>query len=184
MLKASPGQVRNTVGIIYCTTSRRAVSLLVPLTEIVCATALAVCNAAVVLAKIESLRMPINSIQCIIHDYSSPSGPKPPENRLRLRERCKGDGMASRLFRINPLSSRLSMRKKEKCVLCMVFLVFMTICFGALFFVPDLRDNYLSTYVFVWTPPTSSPINNHHQEDVEVPGQIPKPSEAPGMYAT
>lgn len=90
--------------------------------------------------------------------------------------------MASRLFRINPLSSRLSMRKKEKCVLCMVFLVFMTICFGALFFVPDLRDNYLSTYVFVWTPPTSSPINKHHQEDVEAPGQIPKPSEAPGMY--
>eukprot|EP00112_Aurelia_sp_Birch-Aquarium-sp1_P019897 Seg5010.1 transcript_id=Seg5010.1/GoldUCD/mRNA.D3Y31 product="Mannosyl-oligosaccharide 1 2-alpha-mannosidase IA" protein_id=Seg5010.1/GoldUCD/D3Y31 len=92
--------------------------------------------------------------------------------------------MASRLFRINPLSSRLSMRKKEKCVLCMVFLVFMTICFGALFFVPDLRDNYLSTYVFVWTPPTSSPINKHHQEDVEAPGQIPKPSEAPVITPT
>merc|ERR1712071_355115 len=99
--------------------------------------------------------------------------------RTEKRIGCKGNGMASRLFRINPLSSRLSMRKKEKCVLCMVFLVFMTICFGALFFVPDLRDNYLSTYVFVWTPPTSSTINKHHQEDAEVPGQIPKPSEAP-----
>ena len=35
----------------------------------------------------------------------------------------------------------------------MVFIAFMLICFGALFFVPDLRHNYLSRYGFMWSPP-------------------------------
>ena len=85
-------------------------------------------------------------------------------------------GMASRLFRINPLTSRLTMRKKEKCLLCMVFLVFMTICCGALFFVPELRDTYLSNYALVWSPPTTVTINKHGPEDIA--GQLPRPSEA------
>ena len=89
--------------------------------------------------------------------------------------------MAVRLFRIGPLSSRLSMRKKEKCIICMVFIVFMTICIGALFFVPDLRDSYLSNYVVVWSPPTYSTLRNgngHPERDA--PGLLPAPSEASG----
>ena len=90
--------------------------------------------------------------------------------------------MALRIFRINPLSSKLSMRKKEKCVLCMVFIVFMTICVGALFFVPDLRDAYLSNYVSVWSPPTLSTVGSVDGENLkkEMPGQLPRPSEASG----
>ena len=64
----------------------------------------------------------------------------------------------------------------------MVFLVFMTICIGALFFMPDLRDNYLSNYVVVWSPPTLSTATNleHQQVAKEVPEQLPAPSEAAG----
>lgn len=67
----------------------------------------------------------------------------------------------------------------------MVFLVFMTICIGALFFMPDLRDNYLSNYVVVWSPPTATtgkgfdnelPINKE-------PDQLPRPSEVEGEIA-
>ena len=90
--------------------------------------------------------------------------------------------IALRLCRINPLSSKLSMRKKEKCVLCMVFIVFMTICVGALFFVPDLRDTYLSNYVSVWSPPTLSTVGgvDGYNPEKEMPAQLPRPSEASG----
>jgi len=72
------------------------------------------------------------------------------------------------------------MRKKEKCVLCMVFIVFMTICVGALFFVPDLRDTYLSNYVSVWSPPTLSTVGgvDGYNPEKEMPAQLPRPSEA------
>lgn len=62
----------------------------------------------------------------------------------------------------------------------MVLLVFMTICIGALFFMPDLRDNYLSNYVLVWSPPTVSTKTGDNYPVKAVPGVLPRPSEDEG----